>query len=70
MDLQLRYVLQFKPDLTGLRVANDPKGFELRTKGSSFRFGCVAIRKALAAAGIDMPARYRLDIEEMTGVLL
>ena len=70
MDLQLRYVLQFKPDLTGLRVANDPKGFELRTKGNSFRFGCVAIRKALTAAGIDLPARYRLDIEEMTGVLL
>ncbi|WP_319403172.1 hypothetical protein [uncultured Anaeromusa sp.] len=70
MDLQLRYVLKFKPDLTGLLVASDPKGFELRTKGNSFRIGCGAIRKALTAAGIELPARYRLDIEEMTGVLL
>lgn len=70
MDLQLRYVLKFKPDLTGLVVDDDPKGFELRTKGNSFRIGCGAISKALTAAGIDLPARYRLDIEEMTGVLL
>ena len=70
MDLQLRYVLKFKPDLTGLLVANDPKGFELRTKGNSFRIGCGAVSKALTAAGIELPARYRLDIEGMTGVLL
>lgn len=70
MDAQLMYVLKFKPGMKELLVADDRKGFALRTKGNNFRFTHKRIAGSLSEAGITFPARYRLDIEEMTGVLL
>ena len=70
MDMTLRYVVCFRSDFQGVKVADDKCGREFKPEGKQFQFTCGAISKAITAAGIELPAHYRLDIEEMTGVLL
>lgn len=70
MDITLRYVVCFRSDFKGVKVADDKCGREFKPDGKRFQFACIDIPRSLTAAGIELPARYRLDIEEMTGVLL
>ena len=70
MDMTLRYVVCFRSDFKGVKVADDKCGREFKPDGKRFQFACIDIPRSLTAAGIELPARYRLDIEEMTGVLL
>ena len=70
LDVTKRYVVCFRPGMQNVRLDNDKLGKEFKPSGNQFSITCKPIAAALIAAGIDLPARYRLDPAAMTGTLV
>lgn len=66
---ETRMIIRFTQNFDCCRLDPQADGMNFREKGRSYIASCKPVAKAMALAGINLPARYELD-EHMVGNLI